>query len=170
MIRPAQAADIDALAGLDAEVFGAEAWSRRAFADALASPSTAVLLVHDGDGLVGYVALVIAGDQADLASLAVVPARQRCGWGSRLLDAAMARAWEEGAREMFLEVRTSNAAAQTLYRSRGFCGQGVRRDYYRHPREDAVCMRARLHGASEQPARQADMTHATDLFNETVAN
>ena len=47
-----------------------------------------------------------------------------------------------GARNLFLEVRPSNEAAQALYRRFGFRKVAVRRDYYpaRTGREDALVL------------------------------
>ena len=49
-----------------------------------------------------------------------------------------------GGREVFLEVRESNAAAQALYCGRGFRVVGARQRYYRHPVEDALVLRLPL--------------------------
>ena len=45
-----------------------------------------------------------------------------------------------GARAATLEVRSSNVAARGLYEGLGFAVEGVRRDYYQHPREDALIL------------------------------
>jgi ribosomal-protein-alanine N-acetyltransferase len=47
---------------------------------------------------------------------------------------------------VYLEVRQSNAAALAMYRARGFRPVGVRTDYYRNPREDALVLRCLLGG------------------------
>ena len=39
-----------------------------------------------------------------------------------------------------LEVRESNYGAIALYGSRGYRGVGRRKNYYEHPKEDAVIM------------------------------
>ena len=39
-----------------------------------------------------------------------------------------------------LEVRQSNEAARALYEGLGFSVEGVRRDYYQDPREDALML------------------------------
>ncbi|MFC2620031.1 MAG: ribosomal-protein-alanine N-acetyltransferase, partial [Pauljensenia sp.] len=57
-----------------------------------------------------------------------------------------------GAHEIFLDVRPSNAAAISLYESRGFVEIGRRPRYFRNPVEDAVEMRA--------PLTRADATTA----------
>ncbi|MFX3789309.1 ribosomal-protein-alanine N-acetyltransferase, partial [Streptococcus suis] len=42
--------------------------------------------------------------------------------------------------DIFLEVSESNSAAQALYTRQHFTKIGKRKDYYRHPVEDAVLM------------------------------
>jgi ribosomal-protein-alanine N-acetyltransferase len=51
-----------------------------------------------------------------------------------------------GARGAALEVRAGNRAAQALYERHGFALVGRRRNYYRHPQEDALVMAADLSG------------------------
>ena len=48
------------------------------------------------------------------------------------------------AKDLILEVRTSNGAAQGLYRAGGFVECGRRLRYYADPEEDAVLMRMGL--------------------------
>jgi ribosomal-protein-alanine N-acetyltransferase len=54
----------------------------------------------------------------------------------RILDEARRRK----ANAAFLEVRSANVAAQTLYQKHGFRAIARRADYYSEPREDAVVM------------------------------
>ena len=50
-------------------------------------------------------------------------------------------------------MRQSNEAARALYEGLGFQVEGVRRDYYQEPREDALILWHRqLAEASETPA------------------
>ena len=72
-------------------------------------------------------------------------ARQR-GLGKVLVEAALARVRQRGARECFLEVRESNLVARRLYEGLGFASIGRRRRYYSRPVEDALVMRVALAG------------------------
>src|SRR3954466_11720525 len=60
--------------------------------------------------------------------------------GPRLLLALIEQAIGRGVRDVTLEVRMSNAAAQTMYRRFGFAPAGVRRGYYVDNAEDAMVM------------------------------
>jgi ribosomal-protein-alanine N-acetyltransferase len=94
--------------------------------------------------LAGYAfARVIAGE-AEILNVAVLPSYRRQGVGRQLLDSILAAVTAGGAVEVFLEVRESNQAARFLYETRGFRAVGVRTDYYRKPRENAVIMRSDL--------------------------
>jgi ribosomal-protein-alanine N-acetyltransferase len=74
--------------------------------------------------------------------------RRRRGIGQALLEAGLAAVRSRGGREVFLEVRASNAAAQALYLGHGFRPAGRRRGYYQRPSEDALVLHLALPGAS----------------------
>jgi ribosomal-protein-alanine N-acetyltransferase len=48
---------------------------------------------------------------------------------------------DRGGRDIFLEVRASNDAAQRLYQKWAFVPAGVRKSYYQSPEEDALILR-----------------------------
>ena len=76
-----------------------------------------------------------------MLNLAVDPGQRRSGIASTLLREGLKTLGERGAEEVFLEVRASNSPAIELYRASGFRPVGVRSDYYRNPREDALVLR-----------------------------
>lgn len=79
-------------------------------------------------------------DQAHINNLAVRPELRGRGYGMRLLEAIMAEAEGLGAGSLALEVRRSNVAAQRLYAKAGFREEGVRKNYYTQPVEDALLL------------------------------
>ncbi len=91
----------------------------------------------------GFVLARLAGDEAEILTLAVAPAVRRQGVGRALLAAAQAHAAEAGATAMFLEVATRNAAAIALYQSLGFRQVGRRSAYYTSG-DDALVLKATL--------------------------
>ena len=62
--------------------------------------------------------------------LAVAPAAQGNGIGRKLLEQFIEDAKKKGAAKIHLEVRDGNPAIR-IYRSRGLCAAGRRRNYYR---------------------------------------
>src|SRR5216684_2892543 len=144
-------ADIEAVLGLEHDLFGEEAWSRQMLEGELAEqPRSRYYLVADDDGLItGYAGLLVAAAQADVLTIAVAADRWGRGTGSALLEALLAEAARRGCTEVFLEVRTDNMRAQQLYLRYGFTQIGVRRGYYQPSGTDALVMRKGLSPDSE---------------------
>ncbi len=137
---------IDDIVGLEADLFGDEAWSREAFWSELASAGSYYLVAtHDASlPLLGYAGLAVSGPEAYIQTIGVAIAAQRRGIGRRLMEALLAEARKRRARECWLEVRTDNQGAQQLYRTLGFVDRGVRRGYYQPSGADALVMAAPL--------------------------
>jgi ribosomal-protein-alanine N-acetyltransferase len=116
-------------------------WTWGNFADSLRAGYACRTLRRNGE-LVGYFVILIAAGEAHLLNLTVAPAHQRSGHGGALLGEIVRIARERAARNLFLEVRPSNAAAQALYERFGFKRIAVRRGYYpaREGREDALVL------------------------------
>ena len=112
------------MAAIHAAAFPApEAWSERAMADVLAMPGAFGWLDRRG----GLILARAAGGEAEVLTLAVMPAARRAGLGRALLGRAIASVppmpW-------LLEVAACNGAALALYAAAGFSRCGVRRQYY----------------------------------------
>jgi [ribosomal protein S18]-alanine N-acetyltransferase len=116
-------------------------WSASVFHSELAQvgESRAYLVAEIGHRLVGYGGLWLTPDGAHITNLAVDPGWQRRQIATRLLLGLAHVARSRDARALTLEVRTSNEAAQALYRRFGFAPAGVRRRYYEGV-EDAIVM------------------------------
>ncbi len=142
-IRPATFADAAAMAAVERHSFS-DPWPLEGFREVLGLPGTVALVMTDADEPVAYfLAREILGT-AEILNLAVLPALRGEGLGAELLDAGLAAVRARGGSEVFLEVRASNAVAQSLYAGRGFRTEGRRRGYYRHPDEDALVLRVAL--------------------------
>jgi ribosomal-protein-alanine acetyltransferase len=139
-IRPASAEDAAALAGLERRCFS-DPWSAEAFRATLDTPGGGGFVAEAGAGPAGYVLTLNAGRVAEILNVAVAPEYRRRGLARRLVAEAVAALEGEGVREMFLEVRESNAGALRLYEGAGFGRIGRRRKYYRQPAEDALVLR-----------------------------
>ena len=142
-IRPAEERDLDDIAAIERAVFN-DPWSRRSFVDLVGEKRVVFLVAVDGTAVIGYAIALLAGLESELANLAIARLMQKQGLGKRLLREALAAATERGSREMFLEVRESNAAAIALYTAEGFKAVGRRVRYYARPIEDAIVMRCDL--------------------------
>ncbi|MHA6785304.1 ribosomal protein S18-alanine N-acetyltransferase [Pseudonocardia saturnea] len=118
-------------------------WSERAFRDEVRMGHL-YRAARDGDTLVGYAGLAfVAGPphaEAEVHTIGVEPGHQGRGIGRTLLRELLAVADQESA-TVFLEVRTDNEPARTLYESEGFTVVGLRKRYYRPSGADAHTMR-----------------------------
>ena len=99
-----------------------------------------VTFVEREGELAGYSLTWFGSDFGHLGNLAVAPEHQRRRVGAVLLDDVLDHARTLRVRSITLEVRVSNAAAQELYRRRGFRVAAARRRYYRDNAEDALVM------------------------------
>jgi ribosomal-protein-alanine N-acetyltransferase len=93
-----------------------------------------------GTRVVGYGGLMLVLDDGHITTLAVDPAQHRQQIGTRLLHRLTSGAIDRGAKNLTLEVRASNDAAQGLYRAFGFAPAGIRKGYYVENKEDAIVM------------------------------
>jgi ribosomal-protein-alanine N-acetyltransferase len=116
-------------------------WTRGNFADSLRAGYECRTYRLQGE-LIGYFVLLAAAGEAHLLNLSIAELHQRRGYGTALLNDATALTRKLGAKNVFLEVRPSNRAAQELYYRYGFRKIAVRRDYYpaRGGREDALVL------------------------------
>ena len=74
-------------------------------------------------------------------NVAVHPDYRRRGIGEKLCLALVEALKEKGNHCLTLEVRASNEPAKALYEKIGFQQVGLRKNYYRNPREDACILR-----------------------------
>jgi [ribosomal protein S18]-alanine N-acetyltransferase len=102
---------------------------------------------------VGYAGLMLAADDGHITTVAVDPPWHRHKVGTRLLLALARNGIERGARNLTLEVRVANEAAQGMYRRFGFVPAGIRRGYYAETGEDALVMWANDVFTEEYAAR-----------------
>ena len=103
--------EIPAVAALDRQLFSKESWSEAAFAASLADPSRTFWVAMEGETLLGFCGLSQSFEQGDILNIGVCPAQRGKGIGSLLLQEAINAFKEQGGKELFLEVRASNAAA-----------------------------------------------------------
>lgn len=136
-------ADLDDVMAIETAAF-ASPWSRQFFLEELqATHARSVLCQRDGRP-VGYVIYWELPGEFDIHNVAVAPEHWRRGIARTMLGAVIERAAERGLRRLTLEVRRSNEAAQTLYRSLGFETCGMRKGYYSDNGEDAWLMERKL--------------------------
>lgn len=116
-------------------------WTRDQLAAQMSDSMYIFLAAEDESGrAVGYVGLMYVLDEGYISNVAVSPSRRREGIADMLLNELYARAKAKKLSFLTLEVRESNAPAQSLYKKHGYTEVGMRKGYYSLPKEDAVLM------------------------------
>lgn len=139
-VVPMTADHLDEVAELERICFSAP-WSRNMLAEELENDCSAFLVaLNDSGKVVGYAGVQVVLDGGYIANVAVRPECRRNGIAGKLLQVFLDFAQAHRLAFLTLEVRASNQAAIILYGSRGFRSVGRRRNYYEHPREDAIIM------------------------------
>lgn len=116
-------------------------WTRDQLAAQISDSMYIFLAAEDESGrAVGYVGLMYVLDEGYISNVAVSPSRRREGIADMLLTELYARAKAKKLSFLTLEVRESNAPAQSLYKKHGYTEVGMRKGYYSLPKEDAVLM------------------------------
>lgn len=148
-IVPMNGDHLDEVAELERLCFP-DPWSRNMLKEELENDLAAFLVALDEQGtVVGYAGLQVVLDEGYILNVAVRPDCRRQGVAGQLLNVFLNFAKGNQLAFLTLEVRASNYAAIALYGSRGFRGMGRRKNYYEHPREDAVIMTLDLTGEQE---------------------
>ena len=127
---------VAAVAALEKLCF-ADPWSLSSVASELKNPLALWLVAVENDAVVGYVGSQSVLGEADMMNVAVHPDHRRKGVAQALVTALVRALWEKDNHSLALEVRASNAPASALYEKLGFVQVGLRKNYYRNPREDA---------------------------------
>ena len=153
-IVPMTADHLDEVAELERVCFTTP-WSRNMLAEELDNYLSAFLVaLDDNDKVAGYAGLQAVLDEGYITNVAVRPDCRRQGIAGKLMQVFLDFAKGNHLAFLSLEVRASNYDAIALYGSRGFRSVGRRKNYYEHPREDAIIMTKEFehHGAETADA------------------
>ena len=116
-------------------------WSENSVASELNNPLSLWLVALDGERVAGYVGSQSVMGESDMMNIAVHPDYRRQGLGEKLVEELVIALQAAGNNCLTLEVRVSNAPAVSLYEKTGFSRIGLRKNYYRNPKEDALILR-----------------------------
>ena len=140
IIEKMNASHVPQIAELEKVCF-ADPWSVTSIETELTSRLSLWLVAMEGDTVVGYVGSQTVIDESDVMNIAVHPDYRRQGIAEALVGALEKALRQRGSRALTLEVRDSNVPAITLYDKLGFTQVGLRKNYYRNPKEDARILR-----------------------------
>ncbi|MBH0777520.1 ribosomal protein S18-alanine N-acetyltransferase [Nocardia bovistercoris] len=145
-VRPMHVVDIARCVEMEQLLFPEDdPWHTVAFRSELAAPHNRYFTARDGAGrTVGYAGIALLGDaehpEAEIHTIGVDPTCHRGGLGTMLLEVLLTEADKRGG-PVFLEVRTDNEPAISMYAKHGFHIIGLRKNYYHPSGADAYTMR-----------------------------
>ena len=116
-------------------------WSENSVASELENPLSLWLVAEENGAVAGYVGSQTVLDETDMMNIAVHPDHRRQGIAEALIEALITALKQKGSHCLTLEVRASNENARRLYEKLGFQQAGIRKNYYRNPRDDAIILR-----------------------------
>ena len=139
-IEPMNESHVAQIAELEKLCFS-DPWSEYSVAYELSNPLSLWLVAVEGETVLGYIGSQSVLGESDMMNLAVHPDYRRQGLGERLVTELSRQLKASGNEYLTLEVRVSNENAIALYQKLDFQQIGLRKNYYRNPREDALILR-----------------------------
>lgn len=133
------AEDLKEVVALEREIF-TQPWSEEGFAVSISRKNARYLTARVDGKLAGYCGFYQVLDEADITNVAVAEEFRGRQIGYQMLCRLLKEAKKQGVADITLEVRRSNRSARNLYRKLGFQEEGIRKNFYEKPTEDAVIM------------------------------
>ena len=131
--------DLDQVMVIEKDLFHMP-WTKEGFFTFLTRDDAMFLVVEEKGEILAYCGMLMVLDEGDITNVAVRRDRQREGIGNFLLQSLLRLAADRGITAVHLEVRAGNETAIRLYERNGFERDGLRKNYYSDPKEDAVLM------------------------------
>ena len=129
------------VAELEKICFGTAAWSEKSIASELNNSLSLWIVAVEDEKVLGYVGSQTVMGETDMMNVAVHPDYRKQGIATGLITELIGALKKQESHCLTLEVRASNEPAKNLYKILDFEEIGIRKNYYRNPREDALILR-----------------------------
>ena len=134
-----KADDIEELLALEKTAFPLP-WTKNMFKNELSNAYGHYWVLRSNGRITAYGGFWLVCDECHITNIAVHEDFRHRGQGKAILEHLIQMAQLYGSHDITLEVRPSNEAAQTMYKSHGFLQKGLRKHYYEDNGEDAIIM------------------------------
>ncbi len=134
-IREYAAGDEAQIEIIEKECFS-DPWSAAAIKDT-AEHSGKFFVAVVNEKIIGYGGMQITPDVAYITNIAVSENFRMKKLGSKILNTLINFSKTQNINRISLEVRVSNKPAISLYEKFGFLNEGIRKNFYKYPKEDA---------------------------------
>lgn len=115
-------------------------WSLESIEETLVQGHYLNLGAWKEEKLVGYLLFSYVLDEGEIVRVAVTPKMRRAGVATALLLGLERLCEEKRIGRIMLDVRSHNEAARAFYHANGFEQDGIRKNFYGNPPEDAILM------------------------------
>lgn len=139
IVRLMKESEITAIAGIERRMFSAS-WSEETIRDSWNKMPSTFLVAVEKEQIIGFLIFFYVLNEGEIIRIAVEKEYQKQGVGSLLIAELERICRQKEITKLMLEVRKNNVSALNFYRKHGFETDGIRKDYYGTPSEDAVLM------------------------------
>ena len=143
VIRKMQESDLEEVIKIEQASFSMP-WTKEAMADSLKNENNVYLVAEYAGKIAGYCGMWGIAGEGQINNVAVDLPYRRKGIAYQMMQAFIKEGCKKNLTEFTLEVRESNTAAIRLYEKIGFQNEGIRKNFYDAPKENAVIMWLRL--------------------------
>lgn len=150
------------------EVLGIEqasfeyAWTEEDFLCCLRQRNCIGMVAERDGRIVGFMIYELHKQRLRLLNFAVAADARRTRVGRQMVRRLIDKLSQQRRREIMLEVRETNLAAQLFFKNMGFLALGVLRDRYDDTTEDAYLMRYLLTGAADEASPFAPVNRISE--------
>lgn len=138
-IKPLTEEYVDQVCVLEEEAFSMP-WHKESFLEMIANENACYLVALVGEEVVASCGLRHIVGEGEITNVVTKNTMRGKGIGRQILLRLLEEGAKLGAEAFTLEVRVSNTPAIHLYESLGFVSEGVRKNFYEEPTEDALIM------------------------------
>jgi [ribosomal protein S18]-alanine N-acetyltransferase len=129
-IRQSRKTDLPRILAIERVSFAGEAWDKEIFLEYFACCPDLFVVAKAGRRIAGYAITCIAGERAELVSIAVDPDYREHGTGAAMMKHMARRLRRRRVADWWLMVRITNETAVRFYKRLGFVRTRTVRNYY----------------------------------------
>lgn len=131
--------DVEVVSRIEKENFSMP-WSPASFLEMLKSGNTFYVVAEEDGKILGSCGVLQVLDEGNITNVVVEKESRGRGIGTAMLKFLFEEGNRQGISAYTLEVRVSNSPAIHVYEKLGFVSEGIRKNFYEKPREDANIM------------------------------
>ena len=139
IIRNMKEKNLEQVCEIENHTFSAP-WSFLSYQQAISNRNNIFLVAEENGEILGYCGCLGVIGEGQITNVAVKKEYRGQNIGFQLMERLLKDGEKKGIQAFTLEVRVSNYNALKLYDRLGFSREGIRKNYYTAPREDAVIM------------------------------